>query len=252
MKSISAANKHSVPEVPWKWWEAFSVGFIALIGVDVALNLLFGISAVIIATLADKTAELNALIENTPIWLNFLLFAIARFIGFWLIIRFIKRRKYSLKRFGFIKFNLSKNLLRVLLAGGALIALTSAAFYIVEQLLPNVNLDQEQDIAFTAASSSVEIVLAFIALVIIAPVVEEAIFRGLLLTSFIKRFGLALGVLLSSLLFGLVHWQPNVGIVTFIMGLILAWLYLKSRSLYPAIMFHSLKNLVAFGLIFWG
>lgn len=238
-------------EFPWKWWEAIAIGALALIGADIFVNLSFGILAGIIAEVLGKTAELERLFNSEPILLNFVLFAAARGLGFWLIWAFLKRRNFSLKNFGFKRFKFKTNLLRLIGASLLLIGLTTAVFYLVSQILPQVNLEQEQEVVFTAASGTPQLIMAFLALVVIAPLVEEMIFRGLMLPPLIKRFGLTFGIFFSSLLFAAIHLQINVAIVTFIMGWILAWLYLKSRSLVPAIIFHSLKNLVAFGLIFY-
>ena len=60
-----------------------------------------------------------------------------------------------------------------------------------------------------------------------------------------KRFGAILGAVLSSLLFAFAHLQLNVGVYTFILGLLLCMMYYKLRSIWPGIFVHALNNYVA-------
>ncbi|MEL6327631.1 MAG: type II CAAX endopeptidase family protein [Cyanobacteria bacterium J06626_23] len=79
--------------------------------------------------------------------------------------------------------------------------------------------------------------------VIFAPVVEEFIFRGILLQRWGVKWGLRAGVIGSSLLFGLLHQQNPVGLSMF--GLVMALLYVRTRSLWMPILAHLLNNLFA-------
>jgi uncharacterized protein len=82
-------------------------------------------------------------------------------------------------------------------------------------------------------------ILGFISLVILAPVLEEFLFRGYLLHRWSKKWGLWTGVLLSSALFGALHPHTLAAAVT---GLGLAVLYLKTRTLWAPILAHSFFN----------
>ena len=85
----------------------------------------------------------------------------------------------------------------------------------------------------------------FVVVVIVAPVVEEFIFRGLLLTRWSLKWGATPGILVSSLVFALLHGNP-VGIFAF--GVVMSLLYIRTRTLLVPIAAHSLNNLVALGL----
>lgn len=86
--------------------------------------------------------------------------------------------------------------------------------------------------------------------VLVAPVVEELLFRGVLFGA-LERFGPPwLAVLLTALPFGLLHvmtygadWYTILQ--TFVMGLILGGLRAWTRSLWPGIVFHAIHNLYA-------
>lgn len=77
--------------------------------------------------------------------------------------------------------------------------------------------------------------------VIIAPITEEFIFRGILLHRFATKWNLTVAVWVSSLLFGLMHPNP-VGIS--LVGLAWALLYLKTKSLVVPIVAHSMNNTI--------
>jgi len=89
-------------------------------------------------------------------------------------------------------------------------------------------------------------ILAFITLVILPPLVEESVFRGFLFPVMAKKWGVAWGAIASSALFGLAHWQINVSVYTFAMGVILCIMYTKLKSIFPGMMLHMLNNYLAF------
>jgi len=87
-------------------------------------------------------------------------------------------------------------------------------------------------------------VLSFLAL-IAAPVAEETFFRGFVFTGIWKRLGYGWGAILSALLFALAHVEPEVLIPIFLLGLLLAWLYVRTRSIWACILTHFLYNSIA-------
>lgn len=87
--------------------------------------------------------------------------------------------------------------------------------------------------------------LDIVAIVIVAPVVEEILFRGFLLHRWAARWGTMAGVILSSALFAVMHIEL-VG--HFIFGVAMSALYVRTRSLWVPIAAHALNN--AFALAF--
>ncbi|NEP57067.1 MAG: CPBP family intramembrane metalloprotease [Symploca sp. SIO2G7] len=88
-------------------------------------------------------------------------------------------------------------------------------------------------------------ILAFITVVVVAPVTEELLFRGILLHRWAAKWGITPALLLTSLLFGILH--ANI-IGLFVFGLMMALLYLKTRTLIVPIICHALNNLAAVGI----
>lgn len=84
--------------------------------------------------------------------------------------------------------------------------------------------------------------LRIITVAIVAPITEEFIFRGLLLHIWASKWKTSRAILLSSLIFGFFHFNP-IGIS--IAGIVLALLYIKTRSLLIPIVAHTMSNLIA-------
>lgn len=84
-----------------------------------------------------------------------------------------------------------------------------------------------------------------IALGLAAPVLEETLFRGIFLRSFLQQYPPERAIFLSSLLFALAHLNLYQAVAAFMLGLFLAWLYLRTASLWPCILAHAVYNLNA-------
>lgn len=89
------------------------------------------------------------------------------------------------------------------------------------------------------------IALAILLVGIWGPIGEELFFRGFLLTGLRNRFGVKTAVVVSSVLFGLVHVAPGAIVPTFFLGLAFALIYVRTRSLVPAIFAHCVQNIIA-------
>ena len=89
------------------------------------------------------------------------------------------------------------------------------------------------------------IAVTFIGTVILAPLVEEFAFRGVVLGS-LRKYGDGLAITLSALLFGLVHGNLRQIPFAFLSGLVLGFITVKSGSLWVSIIAHLFNNGVAF------
>ena len=91
--------------------------------------------------------------------------------------------------------------------------------------------------------------IGYVVIGILAPFAEEVVFRGAILRKLLgmmdeKRHWVA--IVLSALVFGLVHLNVPQGIHAFLIGLLLGWMYYRTRSILPGILFHWVNNSVAF------
>ncbi len=123
-------------------------------------------------------------------------------------------------------------------------------FSLLATLLPWVDVNQAQDVGFKNLSNASDLVLAFIALVILPPIAEELLFRGYLFGKLRQENGFWISTIITSLLFGLVHLQWNVGIDTFVLSIFLCILREKTGSIWTSMLLHGTKNGVAYFFLF--
>ena len=86
----------------------------------------------------------------------------------------------------------------------------------------------------------------FIAIVVAAPIFEELIFRGIILDGLLRKYSPVKSIIISSLMFGLVHLNPWQFISAFILGLFSGWVYYKTGKLALSVVVHLVNNLIAF------
>jgi len=105
--------------------------------------------------------------------------------------------------------------------------------------------DLYQSLRYTEALGSfgVEYLAFWAGAVVVAPVAEELIFRGYLLNLWAARWGVWPALIVSSLVFGLFHWERAVFAAP--IGLILGLVYLRYDSLWPGIFLHAAYNALA-------
>lgn len=77
------------------------------------------------------------------------------------------------------------------------------------------------------------------------PFTEEVFFRGFVLAALIPAMGTLRAAFLSAFIFALAHFDVGILIPIFVTGLLFAWLFIKTRSLWPPIMAHAAQNLLA-------
>ena len=95
------------------------------------------------------------------------------------------------------------------------------------------------------AEAGGSLAIAFVLVGVWAPIAEEVFFRGFAMSGLANRYGLALAVVLSSALFAAAHLDIASLVPTFILGLALGWVYLRTRSIWPCIFVHGLHNSMA-------
>jgi len=77
---------------------------------------------------------------------------------------------------------------------------------------------------------------------IVAPLTEECLFRGVILQGFRRHYRILPAVLLSSLLFAIIHLNPWQMSGAFLLGLLFGWLTVATGSLLPGICGHATAN----------
>jgi hypothetical protein len=85
---------------------------------------------------------------------------------------------------------------------------------------------------------------AALKVVVIAPIIEEVLFRGIIMHGLMRNYRSWYAVLLSGILFSVFHLNPWQMTYTFFLGLLLGWIMVRTRSLPLAILVHALNNLL--------
>jgi membrane protease YdiL (CAAX protease family) len=128
--------------------------------------------------------------------------------------------------------------------------LSALLILLATHVLPWFNVNQVQDTGFNQLSQYYEIVLAFVTLVIIAPIAEEILFRGYLYGKLRKFVPIWVAVFATSLLFGFVHGSWNLAFDTFALSVVSCLLRESTGNIWSSILLHMTKNGIAFFILF--
>lgn len=82
---------------------------------------------------------------------------------------------------------------------------------------------------------------------LLAPLAEEMVFRGAILRSLLRwKQNPWVGIAISALLFAVVHMNPAQMPHAFLIGLLLGWMYWRTDSIVPGVVYHWVNNTVAY------
>lgn len=118
----------------------------------------------------------------------------------------------------------------------------SIAMSMVSLVFPSWLEDYMELIESAGLSGDVPL-LMMIYSVLLAPIGEELIFRGVTLRIARRAFPFWIANIIQALLFGIFHMNPLQGCYTFLLGLFMGYICEKGGTLYHAILFHFLFNL---------
>ncbi len=83
---------------------------------------------------------------------------------------------------------------------------------------------------------------AILKVVVIAPIIEELIFRGIIMHGLMRNYPKLVAIFFSGLLFALFHLNPWQFPATFILGLLLGWIMVRTRNIFACIAGHAINN----------
>lgn len=86
---------------------------------------------------------------------------------------------------------------------------------------------------------------AFFKVVIIAPIVEELIFRGIIMYGLMRNYSSTTAIFTSALMFALFHLNPWQFPATFVLGSLLGFLMVRKRNILLCILGHAINNGIA-------
>jgi membrane protease YdiL (CAAX protease family) len=182
----------------------------------------------------EITPELSAVLAPAMLGTQ-----VAGILFAWLIVRLFLGKEWP-RLVALRRPSLSHLVLTILALPGMLL-LPGVLYQLAQEVLPKVQ-GQEETLK---AAGQWPLWLGVAAIGLGPGICEELWCRGFLGRGLVGRHGLLGGVLLTSLLFGLLHMSPAYAVPTAFMGLILHFIYLTSRSLWLPMLLHALNNTVA-------
>jgi len=129
---------------------------------------------------------------------------------------------------------------------------------IVSQVIPGIDVKQEQQLGFDGAKTALQLLMVFVSLVVLPPIVEEIMIRGFLYSGLKSKLPKITAAIVASVVFGIAHLQLGFGapplwiaaIDTAILSLFLIYLREKTGSIWAGIVVHAIKNGLAFTFLF--
>ena len=118
-----------------------------------------------------------------------------------------------------------------------------AATYVLNVVIEQMGVPNTMEETFIAMSNNP---FGFLTIAILAPVLEELLFRGAIEARLLQQWTNPwTGIVVSSLIFGIIHMNPAQIPFAFLMGLMFGWIYYRTGSLLPGIVGHVLNNSIA-------
>ncbi len=184
-------------------------------------------------------ADLNTTIKN--LLSNDTTLVLISVIGSVLTIALFVWRKWVVLSRTYLRSNPWFTLLWVVFLGlGSILPLQ----WIYEQL--NISLSMEMEEMFKSIMGNR---WGYLALGILAPLAEEMVFRGAILRTLLNYFNGRMywvPIIVSALLFGLVHGNMAQLLNAFLIGILLGWMYYRTESIVPGVVLHWVNNTVAY------
>ncbi len=170
----------------------------------------------------------------------------AKLIGCWIITAVVLRRsREPWRNLGFAGFTPATLALGFLPIVAALVIFVSEVDNLLRAFLDSDGLDSVNvapDLGELVSGSWQGMALA----VLVGPLVEEILFRGVILRGLLGRGRPMTAIFVSAALFALTHLNPAQLPVAFGLGVVLGWVYVRTRSLGLCVAGHALNNASGF------
>lgn len=237
--------KKLMKDSDWSFfWVCVKLGIGALIYRG-AIEFLSYVALALVSVIAIIDPE-NVVLYNSLSQLATSIVSIAAFllsaVTLWILLRVGKRKNYQPT---YWKWRVTPFAPFLIISTVALnFAMAEINSMLMSLLMPNVSTNIMMGAAYEI--SAIEIVLMFISTAVIPGIVEEIMFRGIMLTN-LMPYGKGMAIVCSAFLFGLMHMNPAQFFYTTLMGLVLGYIYVRTRSIWLCIIIHFTNN--ALGVI---
>ncbi len=207
---------------------------LAIVGIFLGASLVAGL-LIAVSGLFSATNPAEEFVSGSTA-LNAIAYAVQFIIAITCVI--LLQRQRGVKK-NFIKLNLRNFNPILVLWGMVLVVVSGIVIEPVLALFPSQYLDAIYKGVGTGG-------WAILMTVVFAPILEEVLFRGLVLEPVREKSGAMRAVLISAIMFGVIHIIPQQVVNAFVIGIILGYIYIKTDSLINVILIHALNNGVAY------
>ena len=188
--------------------------------------------------------------EATIVWVSIHLMALAIIAVVWRLGIYRRPSPWRLLGLSAINYPVVKAVMMALGALGASLLFTVVYSAVVD--LFGSDLLSPPDISSEIAFPGAAILITLQAVAVVTPLAEEVFFRAFVFSGLIPRLGVLKAMVLSAAIFSAFHLTLGVLIPVFVTGLLLAFLYHKTGSLWPCVLAHAGQNALAVALEVYG
>lgn len=118
-------------------------------------------------------------------------------------------------------------------------------------ILPSMYIQEKMPELPNLAEREFELIMTspfgYVIIGLLAPLVEEIVFRGAILRALLRwKSNPWVGIVISAVLFSVIHMNPAQMPHAFIIGILLGWMYYRTDSIIPGVIYHWVNNSIAY------
>ena len=227
--------------IKWKVSDVFNV-FILTFVLELLLVVL--IQALGVGEIVNRISD-NQLLKSAILLILYLLQVAGMLFPLWYFV--LRRYESGSKEFGFRWIGIGKTILWIIIAYLFYLGLSIFLIEIFYCLgIESFGFEKQTSIFDIFVTNISGVLVALFIAVIMAPIIEEIFFRGFILQTLVKRISAFWGVIITALIFAAVHFEFRSIMPLIILSFILNILFVKTRSIWPCILFHIFNNTITF------
>jgi membrane protease YdiL (CAAX protease family) len=117
--------------------------------------------------------------------------------------------------------------------------------------IQNLGFEEQTSLFDIFGKNPFGIFVSAVVAILLAPIVEELFFRGFVLRTLYKHIGATWAIIITTLIFASLHFEFQAIVPLLILSLVLSVLFIRTKSIWPGIIFHILNNTIAFTVIYF-
>lgn len=198
----------------------------------------------LLATLVLAAALAAAMLRAFPAWPDVLRMAVPTEAALLLAVGWgVKRSRRGWRRTLAWRPIEARSIVPLALVLAGALTVFSEIYVVIQKLVPVPDAFQDALRRLLELSGGADTVATVVVAVVVAPILEEALFRGVILQGLARDRGPNAATVWTAVFFALFHfYNPWQVVPTFFLGLVLAWLVLTTRSLLSSIAVHAAFN----------